>query len=58
MNKKKFIFSAAMAMILVVFGFFTYSCHAQAVNSKKYVQESIPTIFSMAMAVVIGLKSK
>ncbi|GEO57664.1 alpha/beta hydrolase [Companilactobacillus bobalius] len=45
MNKKKFIFSTAMAMILVVFGFFTYSCHAQAVNSKKYVQESIPTIF-------------
>ncbi|WP_193322508.1 hypothetical protein [Companilactobacillus paralimentarius] len=58
MNKKRFIFSAAMAMILVVFSFFTYSCHAQAVNSKKYVQESIPTIFSMVMEVVIELKLK
>jgi len=45
MKKKSLIFSTVVAMILVVLGIFTYSCQAQAIKSKKYVQESIPTIF-------------
>lgn len=45
MNKKKITLSTALAIVLVILGVFTYSSHVQAAKSKKYVQESIPTLF-------------
>jgi len=45
MNKKRLILSTFLAIILVVGGLFSFSGCAQAANSKKYVQESVPTIF-------------
>lgn len=45
MNKKKITLSTAVAIVLVILGVFTYSSHVQAAKSKKYVQESIPTLF-------------
>jgi len=45
MNKKGLIISTLLALILVIGGFFGYCNHVQAVDSKKYVQESVPTLF-------------
>ncbi len=45
MNKKRLILSTILAFLLVVGGLFSFTGCAQAAKSKKYVQESIPTVF-------------
>lgn len=45
MKKKRVIITLLVVILAAVGGFFGYTKHAQAVASKKYVQESIPTIF-------------
>lgn len=45
MKKRRLIISAVVALLVVLVGFFGYNTQVQAVNSKKYVQESIPTFF-------------
>ncbi|TGD21334.1 alpha/beta hydrolase [Companilactobacillus suantsaicola] len=44
MKSKKILFPITIIILLMTLGFFTQSCQAKTI-SKKYVQESIPTIF-------------
>lgn len=45
MDKKRWIFSTVLAVLILLVSFFGFHQHAQAVNSNKYVQSSTPTIF-------------
>lgn len=45
MNKKKITIATIIASLLLIVGVFSFSNSTQATTKKKYVQESIPTIF-------------
>lgn len=45
MNKKKITIATIIASLLLIVGVFSFGNSTQAATKKKYVQESIPTIF-------------